>query len=175
MHLAFHTCPVCVLDASHIWAWQLIKSSCSFIMRFCTCMDVSYMHILEVSCMRSSCVRMLPWSWAVPYEEHEYYLFLPLWKYKDLFVTACTLTIDELQWKGEQAITLCFQWCLTFYRTFEAKGSMRNTPAITAVSKFSMKPWRRATTNHHLRDYVERKRAQRRNQKDKGNTMMHAL
>ena len=60
-------------------AWQLIKSCCSFIMRFCTCMDVSCVHSgcvshmfrMHLMCMlERECswrVWTLPRSWAVPY------------------------------------------------------------------------------------------------------------
>jgi len=43
------------------------------------------------------------------------------------------------RWVTEWAIMLHFQWYLTFYRTFQAKDSVRNTSAITAVTKSSMK------------------------------------
>ena len=43
------------------------------------------------------------------------------------------------RWVTEQAITLRFQRCLKFYRTFQAKDSIRNTSAITAVIKSSIK------------------------------------
>jgi len=47
------------------WAWQLIKSCCSFITRFCTCTDVSGC----VSCV--SCqMQTLPFIWAVPYRNN---------------------------------------------------------------------------------------------------------
>ena len=60
-------------------AWQLCKSCCSFIMRFCACMDASCArfghilhasqtcpaHVLDASRMRSRPMQMLPWSWAV--------------------------------------------------------------------------------------------------------------
>jgi len=49
-------------------------------------------------------------------------------------VIARTHMIDKSQWKGEWAIMFSFQSCLTIYRTFQAKDSMINTSAITAVT-----------------------------------------
>ena len=37
-------------------------------------------------------------------------------KYKFTLDIARAPTINELQWKGEQAITLYFQWSVAFYR-----------------------------------------------------------
>ena len=65
--------------------------------------------------------------------------------------------------KRRTAGTLCFQWCLPFYRTFQAKDSKRNTSVITAFIKSSMKSSCGATANCHLSGYGERKRTQRRN------------
>ena len=56
-----------------------------------------------------------------------------------------------------------------------AMDSVRNTSAVTAVTKSFMKPWHGTTTHRHLCSYGERKRTQRRNKNDKDNTMMHAL
>ena len=81
-------------------------------------------------------------------------------------------TIDMSQWKGERAITLCD---LTFYRTLQAKNSMRNTSAIIAVTKSSIKPWRGATTNCHLPNSGERNTEQRRTKVGLGRAMMQAL
>ena len=55
-------------------------------------------------------------------EEHEKYLFLPLYgNMKDSVMIAAAPTINKSQWKGEKVITLHFQCCLSFYRTFKAK------------------------------------------------------
>ena len=43
-----------------------------------------------------------------------------------------------------------------FTERFKQKDSMLNTSAITAVTKFSMKPQKGTTANHHLRGSGER-------------------
>ena len=65
----FQMCPACILDASHIWhkrVWQLIKCCCSFIVRFCACMDASHSgwisHVLDTPSTHSEHIRMLPLS-----------------------------------------------------------------------------------------------------------------
>ena len=50
--------------------WQLHVPCCSFIARFCTCMDIFCVCSGRVSHLckkRLGHVQMLPWSWAVPY------------------------------------------------------------------------------------------------------------
>ena len=93
----------------------------------------------------------------------------------NLLVTVRTPMITEPQWKGEQAIMLCFQWCLTFYKMFQAKDSVRNTSAITAVTNSSMKSWCSTTANRHLRSSGQRSAEQRRTKVSFSRTMMQAL
>ena len=72
---------------------------------------------------------------------------------EDSLMLACAPTADGSQWKGKWVIIMLrFWWCLTIYRTFQAKDSMRNTFAIIAVTtcKSSMKPWYSTTTNSIL-------------------------
>ena len=55
-------------------------------------------------------------------------------------MTACAPTINESQWKDERAITFCFQFCQHFRECFKQKDSVKQTSAITAVSKSYKKP-----------------------------------
>ena len=70
------------------------------------------------------------------------YFFCHFRNIEDSLMKASAPTIDESRCKGKWAIVLYFQWCLTFCRTFQAKDSVRNAFAITAVTKSS---WHIAT------------------------------
>ena len=76
---------------------------------------------------------------------------------------------------SERAITLRFQCCLTFYRTFKQKDSMLNTSAITAITKSSMKPRSGTTANRHLGGSGKENGEYRRTKVSFGRTMMWAF
>ena len=102
-------------------------------------------------------------------EEHKSTSYCYYGNMENSLLTAHAPTIEESQWKGEWAGV----W--RFTKRFKQRINLRNTSAITAVTKSSIKPRRGTAVNLHLRSYWERKRTQRRNKKDKGNTMMHTL
>ena len=54
-------------------------------------------------------------------EEHEIVSSCHYWNTDNSLVTVHSPMIDESQSKGEQTITLCFQWRLAFFRTFRTK------------------------------------------------------
>ena len=58
---------------------------------------------------------------------------------------------------------------------FQTKDSVRHTSAITAVTQFSMKPWRGITLNCHLRSRGKRNGAHWSTKASFGRTMMQAL
>ena len=55
-------------------------------------------------------------------------------------IAACPLQSISNGEKVNEPLYLVFSGILTFYRAFQAKDSMKNTSAITAVTKSSMKP-----------------------------------
>ena len=63
-----------------------------------------------------------------------------LWQYMPLWWMNHSEKVNE-------PLLFGFQWYLTFYKMFEAKDGMTNTSAITAVTKSSMKPWRKKEEN----------------------------
>ena len=79
-------------------------------------------------------------------------LSICVWKHgRFTSMTAHASLIDEPPWKGERAITLCFQCCVTFYKTLKGLHDIKNISAITAVTKSSKKPWSSADANRHQR------------------------
>ena len=97
------------------------------------------------------------------YGEHEKHVFFPLWKCgKFAHDSVCPYNWWVTVKRRMDHYVLCFQRCLTFYRMFHTKDSMRNTFATTTVTKSSMKPWRDAAANHHLCGSGERDGVQRR-------------
>jgi len=62
-----------------------------------------------------------------------------------------------------------------FSVVFKQRDSMRNTFAITIVSKSSMKPWCSATTNRHLRSSGERNEEQMRTKVSFGRIIIQAF
>jgi len=58
---------------------------------------------------------LAPLDSTVDIEEHEKYLFMPLYgNMEDLSTTTCTPKVNEPRGKGVRVNTLCFQCCLTF-------------------------------------------------------------
>ena len=88
------------------------------------------------------------------------------------FMKACTPMIDESQRKGERAITFCFQCC---HFTERLKQRIALLKLRTAVTKFSMKPWSRATSNCHRCGSGERNGEQTRTKVSFGRSMMRIL
>ena len=96
------------------------------------------------------------------YEEHEKYLFLPLWKYRQ-FTHDSVRPLDRWVTVKKKiffkAIAFWFQWCLTNFREcFKQRIVWKTLPQIT---KSSMKPWCDATANQHLCSSAERNGEQR--------------
>ena len=73
---------------------------------------------------------------------------------------------------GNTAIMLLFLLVYNILQSTLSKRIVRNTTAITAVTKSSIKPWPSTNTNCHLRDSGERNGAQRRTKVGFGRTMM---
>ena len=90
-------------------------------------------------------------------EEHEKYFFMPQWKYGRF---TCDNMCHNDQWvvvKRRLDHYILFSVVSNTLQNLSSKDNMSNTSAITAVIKYSMKPWHSATTNCHLCGYGERK------------------
>ena len=84
-------------------------------------------------CQLGICLCSPHYNCREEYKEGEKY-FLPLWKYETFTCDrAHAPLIEESQRKGDWAITLCIQWCLTIYRT---ETQRRNDQGSTMVHSF---------------------------------------
>jgi len=116
----------------------LVNSQCHWITTkfFCRCL----IHLLMKSLYDSKfhvCLHS-PHYTQLEYEEHEKYS-LPLWKYGRFSHESVH---SFCQWiTVKRRMGLHFQWCLIFTEHFKQEDGMRNSPAITGVTKSPIKPW----------------------------------